>query len=670
MLAIEKMKLIKVDGTIDSLDEFITSCCISGDFHPEYAINYLSTTLGFESLNEENPYTKQIMKIEELASIAGVTLKDTFEEDELVLDDSDDSFIDKVQNDLNSLLTERNSLNENLKKLNEKLCSLKNFSTLDIETDDLFSSKFLKVRFGSMPSDCLKKLESYQNRYNITFFKCSEEEGLVWGLYVAPRSKIDDIDRIFATLYFERVRFPELGGTPKNLYLQLSEEYLLCEKEKNEYDKMISDYWAENSVHCEKIYASLKIASLAFDLRKYAAKDKDSDYYLYVGWVPKSSLKWFTKRAEKIENLAFEISDPSEDTHSSPPVKLKNRKLIRPFEMFVEMYGLPNYGGIDITPFVAVTYTLLFGIMFADLGQGLVLCLGGYLVYKLKGAKLAKILVPCGACSAFFGLIFGSVFGYEDLLDPVYRHIGLEGKPIEVMESINTILIFAIAIGIALVVVSMILNIVCCLHDKKKGEALFSQNGLTGIILYLVLVSAVFSFMSGKKIISAGVSTVVAVVCLSILYVKDILIGKLEGKKNYMPESKSDFFMQNIFEVIEYILTYFSNTVSFLRVGAFVLVHAGMMMVFSSITSDPKSPAGITAMIFGNIIVMALEGLLTGIQVLRLEFYEMFSRFYEGDGKPFISTGKRKNKGVFFKIKKAFVTSENSSDETIIINSK
>ena len=88
----------------------------------------------------------------------------------------------------------------------------------------------------------------------------------------------------------------------------------------------------------------------------------------------------------------------------------------------------------------------------------------------------------------------------------------------------------------------------------------------------------------------------------------------------------------NIFELLEYVLSYLSNTVSFLRVGAFVLVHAGMMMVVFSLAGESKN---IFVIILGNILVIALEGLLTGIQALRLEYYEMFSRFYNGDGKPF-----------------------------------
>lgn len=666
-MAIEKMKLIKVYGTMDSLDEFITSCCISGEFHPENAVNYLSGSMGFQALNEENPYTGSIQKIEEIASIAGVTLKDTFNGDEINLDKSEADYIEEIAQKLNSMFAERNEAAGKLENINNALEQISHFTELDIPFDEIFDVEFLKIRCGSIPRDCYPKLKAYEEKSDILFFLCSKDEKNYWGIYAVPDSKVSEVDRIFASLYFERIRIPVTDGTPKEICQRLTEEKNQLTRKLNGFDNEISSFWAENSEHCERVYAQLKIASLAFDLRRYAAKDSHSDYYTYVGWVPQSSLNRFEKNAGSIENLQFEEFEPEEDKRNSPPVKLKNRKPFRPFEMFTEMYGLPSYGSVDITPFVAITYSLLFGMMFADLGQGLVLAIGGYILYKLKGVKLAKMIVPCGICSSIFGFLFGSVFGYEDLLDPVYHAIGLKGKPLEVMESINTILIMAIGIGIALVVVSMGINVYCCLRNKKFGEALFSQNGVTGIVLYGVLVCAVITFMSGKSILPSCVILPVVLVCLVILYIKELIIGKVDKHENYLPESWSDFFMQNIFEVIEYILTYFSNTVSYLRVGAFVLVHAGMMMVFSSITADPKSPAGITVMIFGNIIVIGLEGLLTGIQVLRLEFYEMFSRFYEGDGKPFQSVGIRKNSGFFVKIKNAF-SSNSKQDDNVIIN--
>lgn len=671
-MAIEKMKLVRVYGLLDHLDEFITSCCISGDFHPENAMDYLSGTLGFSQLSEENPYTAQIQKLEELAGIAGATLRDEFRGNEIIIDSDEKEFVNDLRIKLEQTFNTREELKNKIKTIENSIAQFSHFINLDIPLGDIFSAEFIKVRFGYIPRDCYPKLQAYENNKSFVFVNCSQDEKNCWGLYLAPAAKIDEVDRIFASLYFERIRIPDGTGIPQKMIEELSDELTELKAKITEADTSISEYWANNSDHCEMLYAHMKIASLAFDLRRYAARDENSVYYSYVGWVPKSSMKWFEHRIGRIEDTCFEIFEPETDKKNAPPVKLRNRKPFRPFEMFVEMYGLPSYDGIDITPFVAITYTLLFGIMFADVGQGLVLAIGGYIIYKLTGNKIAKIMVPCGACSTFFGFIFGSVFGYEELLDPVYKAIGLGGKPFSVMDSINSVLLLSVGIGIALVAVSMGLNIFCCLKDKRLGEALFSQNGLTGIILYLTLVSAVVGFMNGPRIIPSGAVAVIAIVCVLILFFKDVLIAVTDKKPELMPEKWSDYIMQNFFEVIEYILTYFSNTVSFLRVGAFVLVHAGMMMVFSSLAGDPYSPGGIIAMIFGNILVIALEGLLTGIQVLRLEFYEMFSRFYEGDGKPFRSVGKRKNRGVFFMIKNAFKSdndvSEADSDENVIIS--
>lgn len=671
-MAIEKMKLIRVSGKMEHLDDFIMSCCISGEFHPENAMNYLSDSLGYVNLNEENPYTAHIQKIEELASVAGVTLKDTVQGNEIVIDEAESEYVKELTEHLTEISASREELQQKTNEINDYVDKFRNFESLDIPIEEILNSEFLKFRFGCIPKDCYIKLKAYADNENILFVECGQDDHGCWGLYIAPETEIDSVDRIFASLYFERIRLPNENGTPKEIIEKQTAKL-------NEYNAMlkaldaeISQYWSENSEHCQRVYAQLKIASLAFDLRRYAATDRASEYYAYAGWVPESSLKWFKDRISEIPDTDYTEQSPEEDTRNKPPVKLRNRKPFRPFEMFVEMYGLPSYGGVDVTPFVAITYSVLFGIMFADVGQGFLLALGGYLVYRIKGSGLAKILVPCGACSMLCGFLTGSVFGYEDWLDPLYAAVRLSGKPLPVMESINTILLLAIGIGIGLVIVSMGLNVYCCFKNKKYGEAIFSQNGITGILLYSVLVCAVITFMTSKAILPTPVIIAVAVIGLLILFFKEVLIGLTEHKKDCMPEKWSDYIMQNFFEVIEYILTYFSNTVSFLRVGAFVLVHAGMMMVFSSLAGDPTSPGGIVAMVFGNILVMALEGLLTGIQVLRLEFYEMFSRFYEGDGKPFNSVGRKKNRSFLFKMKNAFKTEKktDASNPGVVIDIK
>ena len=125
------------------------------------------------------------------------------------------------------------------------------------------------------------------------------------------------------------------------------------------------------------------------------------------------------------------------------------------------MYGVPKYIEIDPTLFVSITYVLIFGIMFADLGQGLCLSIAGLLMWKLKKMKIGKILFPCGISAMVFGTLFGSVFGFETLLDPLFRLAGFKEKPIEVMASQNTnfIIMGAIGLGIVLLVLAMCLNV-------------------------------------------------------------------------------------------------------------------------------------------------------------------------------------------------------------------
>lgn len=670
-LAIEKMKLVKVFGKIENLDSFIISCCISGDFHPEDAMKYVSAHMGYTPVTGENPYSETIQKIEELASVSGITLKETFKEDEILADEQEKEYINELVKAMEQLHDKRKALADEANEYSKSIEMLSHFTNLSVSIDDLLSCEFIKVRFGSIPNDCRSKLQAYDDNENLIFIPCAQDEKRLWGLYVAPASKVDEVDRIFATLYFERIRVPFCEGTAQENFRILTQKSEELQKQLSETDGEIQQFWNERRGRCESIYAHLKIISTAYELRHFAIKDEKTPDYIMVGWVPESGFKWFKEGIDGIPDTEYEVLDPSEEKRAQPPVKLKNKRIFRPFEMFVEMYGLPSYGGIDITPFVAVTFTVLFGLMFADVGQGFVLTVGAFILYKLKGVRLAKIVVPCGVSSMFFGFLVGSVFGFEDLLDPVYHALGWKGKPLPVMESINTVLLLAVGIGIALVFVSMILNIVVCVKTKRYGEALFSQNGLAGILLYAAGVSAVISFMAHITVIPTPIVIAMAAVSVPLLFVKELLIGKIDGhdKEEYMPDSWSDFIMQNFFEVIEYVLSYFSNTVSFLRIGAYMLVHAGMMMVFFSLAGDTLSVKSVLIIVLGNVIVIALEGLLSGIQVLRLEFYEMFSRFYEGDGKPFEGVGRRKNRGIFFKLKNAF-SSEKAGNTEVIISVK
>ena len=191
-----------------------------------------------------------------------------------------------------------------------------------------------------------------------------------------------------------------------------------------------------------------------------------------------------------------------------------------------------------------------------------------------------------------------------------------------------------------LVVCAIFLNIVGCIKRRHFGEALLSQNGLAGLAIYVAGANLASGFMNGPAPIDTTMCVIIIAVCAVILIIKEPFIEWIDHGHFHKPESMMDFILQNVFEFVEYVLSYLSNTVSFLRVGAFVLVHAGMMMVVFSLAGENEN---LFVIILGNILVIALEGLLTGIQALRLEYYEMFSRFYIGDGRKFNPVRANKN---------------------------
>ena len=628
------MKLVMVNGPSAQLGKVITALCSDGNFHPEKAELFISPSMGYMPLNEENPYQATISAILDLAKQFDVDLETAKKVKGTIVDDKTQEYVELLEQSIAQAASQANALNEQIEACRAGIAEYSHFLGLGVKLEDIFACKFIVARFGHLSKDSYLKLtRGFGEHPYLLFVPCSTDSAGYWGVYFAPKEHEDEVDRIFASLHFDRIHIPSAVGTTEEVIARLEENISIIEAQQNELHEKIAEIWRTEGDKIAALYAKLVQKSELFELRRYAVFHEKNCFF--VGWIPARSEKRVRSRLERYPAFSVEIEDPEKGDAVNPPTRLKNLIFFRPYSFFVEMYGLPSYHDIDITAFVAITFTLLFGIMFGDVGQGLALIFVGLAMWKLKGMALGKILLPCGVSSMIFGFVFGSVFGFEEALDPLYEMLGMPGKPISVMESINTVLVFAIGIGIALVVVAMCLNIVSSLKKGKIGTALFSENGLTGIAVYLSGVSLVYTFMSNKTLLPRSVSVPLLAVGILVLFNKEIIAGSIDAGKFQKPESFSDYFMQNLFETIEYVLSYFSNTVSFLRVGAFVIVHASMMMVVFTLAGDPKSVKGIIVIILGNILVIALEGLLSGIQGLRLEFYEMFSRFYEGEGRAF-----------------------------------
>lgn len=636
-MSIEKMSLVELRGKHSYLDEALLICANSGCFHPENAASLSEYSNLLTPMKEENPYTAVVKRAVEVSEMADIELH-LKNYQKLEMDAKDfPSYINGLSTDLGKLVARRNGVRQIIESHNMTLMHLRHLTRLDHSFDDIFRCRYLKIRFGRMPVENYEKISNYKDK-PFVLFSYDNDGANHWCLYLCAENDKQEIDGLFSALFFERIRIPDYAhGTPDQSIEFIERDLKKENEELARLDKSIKDLIDEQISTLEMTYTKAKVLGDAFDMRKYAALLKSD--FVVIGFVPKKQEQEFAKRFEGMEGkLELSLSPAESEQRLKPPVRLKNNWLLRPFEMFVDMYGLPSYKDVDPTPFVGITYVLLFGIMFGDLGQGLLLMLLGLFLENKKKMALGGVMARIGVSSMVFGFLYGSVFGFEDLLVPVHKAIFGVDHLIHVMapSSTNIILMGAIGVGVAIIVAAISMNIYLGFREKNIERAVFSNNGIAGLVFYLAVVyAAVSTLLLGNNVLTPVYITLLIVLPLVVVFLKEPL-GHLLHKKKMFPDGVGGFVIESFFEMFEVLLSFVSNTMSFLRVGGFVLSHAGMMAVVMTLSGMVGAGASPVVIIIGNLFVMGLEGLIAGIQVLRLEFYEIFSRFFEGDGKPFV----------------------------------
>ena len=181
----------------------------------------------------------------------------------------------------------------------------------------------------------------------------------------------------------------------------------------------------------------------------------------------------------------------------------------------------------------------------------------------------------------------------------------------------------------------MILHIINGIKCRDVENIFFDTNAIAGLVFFMAVVVTIMLFMTGNKLPGTIVLIVMFVVPLLIIAAKEPLTRLVKKKSKLIEGGVGMFVVQAVFELIEVLLSYFSNTLSFVRIGAFAVSHAAIMEVVLMLAGAESGSPSIPVIIIGNLFVMLLEGLIVGIQVLRLEYYEMFSRFYKGNGREF-----------------------------------
>ncbi len=620
------MKRINIIGLISDFDNVIANHIMKTEMHFENTMDVFRNVNGLYPFSDDNPYSDLLAMLKEIAGEVGVADNDEMSYCRDV--QAAERYARALSHTLKMQKEKLHELQEQLKEDEMLQKQLEPMQNVSIKLDKLFHFKYIKVRFGQMPRDSYLRLPTYLSDRNAFFFQLGGNDETVFGVYFAPAATYEQVDNIFASLYFERVRISDrAAGYPKEELAKLEKEIEQLTQNIAELEKDKAQILAKEKNDIIRSYQEVKFIHEVFECRKYAAHTNES-FYL-VGWVTEENAIKLEKSFEGKKSVTFLAEDASAPPGVQPPTLLKNHKLFAPFEGFVEMYGIPAYGEIDPTFILGLTYTLMYGIMFGDIAHGLLLLAFGCYMKYAKKSFIGGVLILAGISGTFFGVMYGSIFGYEEIFQ------GLWYKPMHSNGDMTNTLIYAVALGAFFITMSMILNIYNCIKRKHIGELLFSPNGIIGLIFFWSLIIMVLSTVLGWSLPQPIFSIAFIALPILLLFLREPLEKLIDGHKDWLPKSFGAFFLETFFEMFEVLLSYLTNLISFVRVGAYALIHAGMLMVVMMFVESTTGVTSVIILVLGNLFVVGMEALLVAIQVLRLEFYEMFSRFYSGNGKPF-----------------------------------
>lgn len=400
-MAIQKMALVHLAGPLQSLDKALAQCLESGIFQPESALHSADNAKNYTLLSEVNPYAKLDTAIQNLAYAFDIRLHAVECASEGESAEDLQAFVEENQQKAEAYNRECERLKGEIHDYERSFDEVSHLVGMELSFEEIFAREYVKYRFGKLPCDSVEKLKYYGDK-TFFFFPERTEGERMWGAYFAPKTLIGEIDDIFASLYFERVRIPSfVRGKPSEAIGQIEKE--LNEK-RAQYEDILrqkQEFAAAIEERLCRAFTSVRYRNTLAGMRSKVAVQKEQGSFSAIGFIPKEEARDFAHRFDRMEDISCVVKPQDADPSLSVPVKLKNNWFTRPFETFVNMYSLPSHADIDPTSFVAITYTLLFGIMFGDLGQGLLIALIGLVMSKWKKMEFGKILTRIGLSSAW-----------------------------------------------------------------------------------------------------------------------------------------------------------------------------------------------------------------------------------------------------------------------------
>jgi len=605
----------------------------------------------------------------------GVELPDEPEEDSVLIGEGEERLAGTLTTTILALAAKENERLGEMKKLEETINEARAFSKLNAPFAELDQLSYLTLRVGQL--DPRRQGDLREDLADRAVIIPLDDTGRI--LAATSRKGRFALDSALKKSAFTPIAIPEgYKGIPADLLTSLNDRIAAVEKELEDIAVTKEKFKSEYGASLWKLTASCLMVQAVEELKRRLRGTQN--VFVINGWVPADEV------AELVEELgrrtggraAIRSYNPEEmeevaEGREKVPVSLKHGSFVKGFEPVVLSYGAPLYGTLDPTPFVAFFFTLLFGIMFGDTGQGLVLLLLGFVLGSKSPHKFINSfkhfsipLKAVGVTSIIMGFLTGSFFTNEHVLVKPTRVVltvfmdilHIPGDPPErilqlMPEKDNLAKLFyffgfTIAVGILLNSIGLLVNIINQCSLKRYEKAFFAKTGVAGLLLFwYALFIAVRVILGGRFETYDYIGLFVPVL---LIFFGPIIWRLISGERPILEHGLMVFIIEGFVELLESLSGYISNTVSFLRVGAFALSHAVLSFIVFTLSTMVRNLAvgplvSILILILGNAIIILLEGMIVAIQVVRLQYYEFFSKFFTETGKVFAPFRFRKKAG-------------------------
>lgn len=650
-MAVERMFMLSVVGRLENMENILFEVLHSGTIDMVDAMTQLSENTEIYSLEDNVDMAVDLNSLAPFpvnVSIKqrkqeAVELRDYFQIEDLNVEDFDRPI--DVEKDYDALVKRIHPIKERHERIREEIEridlfkeNLNLFENVDIDLTKVREMEYFSTRFGRLEKSARIRLKnSYKNLLALIFHTGTFEDEEVY-MITYPNEVSEEIDRVLKSLHWIDVPILDyVEGTPRETLEKLKRREGELYDELDALGRERDEIYRRNEESVRKV-----LAYTIFLDRVEEAKHKmalSNKYFLLTGWTDAEGVEEVRRRVGGFPEVKITVQgEDSAPKGMTPPTKLSNPKFFEPFELLVRMYGIPHYTEIDPTIFVGITYLLLFGAMFGDVGQGLVFILIGLLVSKKWQKDMGGLLMRMGSASVFFGFLYGSVFGNEELIEPLWM---------QPFQNIEQVLAVSVGFGIVLLILAYGMNFANAIKTKDIERGLFGEHGLFGFLVFAMLLLMILDVAGVVSLIPIPIAIVVLIVSMLLMVFKKPILAKIQKTEVDYGSGKGGYYIESSFSMIELLISTLSGIVSFIRVGAFAINHVGLFMAFHAMAEMADHTVGGTViLVLGNILIIGLEGLIVFIQGLRLEYYELFSRYYSGSGREFRSSdlGIKKNK--------------------------